>query len=303
MNREDELIREALHLDVCPSEELNRKILQSAEEKRRPNRSALRTLATVAAIIIVLLGTATAVNAATGGKITEFIKEKFHKLTYVFENGSHTERELVEGPDGEWVEKVTFVEDNVTMYIEMSSEVISYDLLLKIISEQYGHQYDNFVHLRTFLHKGDPEEALYYEIRGGFRRMLLNPDFRQEKEKTQVLAALREAAQHADRDPVKNGLLDLAADLEGNRRMFYDRVLWGADESDGWDIFLEDLSEIPAGEAAIVVTSLNGTQSRVYLGAITETTMEWTSSWFYTEDRVRSLRNDGIPVYDLRKTK
>ena len=154
MNREDELIREALQLDVCPSEELNRKILQSAEEKRRPNRSALRTLATVAAIIIVLLGTATAVNAATGGKITEFIKEKFHKLTYVFENGSHTERELEEGPDGEWVEKVTFVEDNVTMYIEMSSEVTSYDLLLKIVGEESGSQHDNFVHLRTFLREG-----------------------------------------------------------------------------------------------------------------------------------------------------
>lgn len=303
MNREDELIREALQLDVCPSEKLNRTILQSAEEKRRPNRSALRTLATVAAIIIVLLGTATAVNAATGGKITEFIKEKLFKLTYVYENGSNVKKELVEGPDGEWVEKVTFVEDNVTMYIEVSSEVTSYDLLLKIISEKSGNQHDNFIHLRTFLHEGDPEEALYYEIRGGFRRLLLDSEFRHEKEKTQVLAALRDAAQHADRDSVKNGLLDLAADLEGNRRMFYDRVLWGADESDGWDIFFEDLSEIPAGEAAIVVTSLNGTQSRVYLGAITETTMEWKRSWFYTEDCVRSLRNDGISVYDLRKTK
>ena len=298
MNREDELIREALQLDVCPSEELNKKVLQSAEQ-RTPKRSVLRTLATAAACIIVLLGTATAVNAALGGKISDFFKEKFSKLTYVFDNGSKVEKEWVEGPNGQWSEKITFVDDNVTLYIEPDAGVTSYDLILKIVDRRHN----NFVHLSTFLKEGDPDEALYYEIRGGFRRLLLNPEFRHEKEKTQVLAALREAAQHADRDPVKNGLLDLAADLEGNRRMFYDRVLWGADESDGWDIFFVDISEIPAGEAAIIVTSLNGTQSRVYLGEITETTMEWTSGWFYTEDRVRSLRNDGIPVYDLRKTK
>ena len=301
MNREDELIREALQLDVCPSEELNRKILQSAEEKRRPNRSALRTLATVAAIIIVLLGTATVVNAATGGKVTEYLKEKISKLTYIFGYGSNVTKELVQEPDGEWSEKVTFADDGVSFKVRISTNVVSYDLFLKIACEHYGVKYDSFTHLTTFLQEGDPEEALYYDIRGGFHKNLR--DYQRDEEKAQVLTALREAAAHADRDAVKNGLLDLAADLEQNRRIFYNSIPWGLRGSDGWDIFFVDITELPLGEAAIIVESVSGKKCWVYRGIVEETGMNYTSSWFYTEESVRALRNDGVTVYDLRKTK
>lgn len=296
MNREDELIREALQLDVCPSEELNKKVLQSAEQ-RTPKRSVLRTLATVAACIIVLIGTATAVNAALGGRISDFFKEKFSKLTYVFDNGSKVEKEWVEGPNGQWSEKITFVDDNVTLYIEPDAGVTSYDLILKIVDRHHN----NFVHLSTFLKEGDPDEALYYEIRGEFRRQLLK--FRKDEEKAQVLTGLREAAQHADRDSVKNGLLDLASDLEENRRIFYRRIYRLETESNEWDIFFADVSELPMGEAAIILESANGTASWIFLGTITEDTMEWKHSWFYSEDICRTLRNFGTTVYDMRETK
>ena len=296
MSREDELIREALQLDVCPSEELNKKVLQSAEQ-RTPKRSVLRTLATVAACIIVLIGTATAVNAALGGRISDFFKEKFSKLTYVFDNGSKVEKEWVEGPNGQWSEKITFVDDNVTLYIEPDAGVTSYDLILKIVDRRHN----NFVHLSTFLKEGDPDEALYYEIRGEFRRQLLK--FRKDEEKAQVLTGLREAAQHADRDSVKNGLLDLASDLEENRRIFYRRIYRLETESNEWDIFFADVSELPMGEAAIILESANGTASWIFLGTITEDTMEWKHSWFYSEDICRTLRNFGTTVYDMRNTK
>lgn len=296
MSRDDELIREALQLDVCPSEELNKKVLQSAEQ-RRSNRSVLRTLATVAACIIVLIGTATAVNAALGGRISDFFKEKFSKLTYVFDNGSKVEKEWVEGPNGQWSEKITFVDDNVTLYIEPDAGVTSYDLILKIVDRRYN----NFVHLSTFLKEGDPDEALYYEIRGGFRHQLLK--YRKDEEKAQVLTGLREAARHADRDSVKNGLLDLASDMEENRRIFYRRIYRLETESDEWDIFFADVSELPMGEAAIILESANGTASWIFLGTITEDTMEWKHSWFYSEDICRTLRNFGTTVYDMRKTK
>lgn len=296
MSRDDELIREALQLDVCPSEELNKKVLQSAEQ-RTPKRSVLRTLATVAACIIVLIGTATAVNAALGGRISDFFKEKFSKLTYVFDNGSKVEKEWVEGPNGQWSEKITFVDDNVTLYIEPDAGVTSYDLILKIVDRHHN----NFVHLSTFLKEGDPDEALYYEIRGEFRRQLLK--FRKDEEKAQVLTGLREAAQHADRDSVKNGLLDLASDLEENRRIFYRRIYRLETESNEWDIFFADVSELPMGEAAIILESANGTASWIFLGTITEDTMEWKHSWFYSEDICRTLRNFGTTVYDMRETK
>ena len=296
MSRDDELIREALQLDVCPSEELNKKVLQSAEQ-RTPKRSVLRTLATVAACIIVLIGTATAVNAALGGRISDFFKEKFSKLTYVFDNGSKVEKEWVEGPNGQWSEKITFVDDNVTLYIEPDAGVTSYDLILKIVDRRHN----NFVHLSTFLKEGDPDEALYYEIRGEFRRQLLK--FRKDEEKAQVLTGLREAAQHADRDSVKNGLLDLASDMEENRRIFYRRIYRLETESNEWDIFFADVSELPMGEAAIILESANGTASWIFLGTITEDTMEWKHSWFYSEDICRTLRNFGTTVYDMRKTK
>ena len=203
----------------------------------------------------------------------------------------------MEGPNGQWSEKITFVDDNVTLYIEPDAGVTSYDLILKIVDRRHN----NFVHLSTFLKEGDPDEALYYEIRGEFRRQLLK--FRKDEEKAQVLTGLREAAQHADRDSVKNGLLDLASDMEENRRIFYRRIYRLETESNEWDIFFADVSELPMGEAAIILESANGTASWIFLGTITEDTMEWKHSWFYSEDICRTLRNFGTTVYDMRKTK
>ena len=76
MSREDELIRDALKTNVTASNELNNKILRTAERKKS-HAGLMRAAVTVALCFIVFFGTVTAVNAATGGAITDFIKGKF----------------------------------------------------------------------------------------------------------------------------------------------------------------------------------------------------------------------------------
>jgi len=76
MSREDELIRDALKTDVTASNELNNKILRTVERKKS-YAGLMRAAVTVALCFIVFFGTVTAVNAATGGAITDFIKGKF----------------------------------------------------------------------------------------------------------------------------------------------------------------------------------------------------------------------------------
>ena len=87
-------------------------------------------------------------------------------------------------PDGEWSEKITFADDGVSFKVRISTNVVSYDLFLKIACEHYGVKYDSFTHLTTFLQEGDPEEALYYDIRGGFHKNLR--DYQRDEEKAQV---------------------------------------------------------------------------------------------------------------------
>ena len=80
MSREDELIRDALKLDVTPSDEINNRILRTATRKKARG-GFMRVALTVALCFIVFFGTVTAVDAAIGGKLAEFIKEKISRRT------------------------------------------------------------------------------------------------------------------------------------------------------------------------------------------------------------------------------
>ena len=74
------------------------------------------------------------------------------------------------------------------------------------------------------------DEELYYSVRGNHRTVLLS--FNKPDEKAQVLEALRAAAEKTDIAAVRNGYLDLADDLEENRKILYSSLpgeFWGED--------------------------------------------------------------------------
>ena len=73
MSKEDEMIKEALKLDVNASDELNRKIIENVG-KKKSNVYILRVAAIAASFFAVVLGTGIIANAATDNGIIEYVK-------------------------------------------------------------------------------------------------------------------------------------------------------------------------------------------------------------------------------------
>ena len=299
MNGEDDIIREALKLEINASDEINRKILQSAEPKRT-GYGFLRIAVTVAVCLIAFMGTATVVNAATGGKLFKALREKLARWTYVFENGSKTVTEIVE-KDGETWERVTFIQDDVSFMHPISEKETVYELYLRII-DRYGRRC--FMLLNAGVTDEDTPETMYYEIRGEFYSQIA--EYQDADEKEQILRGLREAAKNTDVAEVKNGLLDLATDYENNRRIF-SMILPGRPFGEkGYLAFFEDLTELPTGEAIIIADPADDRQkSRIFTVWIDEVRLTVNTSSFeiFSEEAYRELIESGKTVYDLRKAK
>ncbi len=298
MNREDEMIREALKLDINASDELNNRVLRSVERKKR-SYGFLRTAATVAACLIVLLGTVTIVDAATGGRLFNAVKKKFYRETYVYENGSNAIVEIVRR-DGEDWEKITYIDENVILYRPISAEEAGYWLCLKVIDRR---GYNCFITLDA---EGDDASTqdMYYAIRGGFRGILAK--YRDANEKKQILNGLHDAAAHSEIENVRKALSDLASDLERERKIFYKSLpgyYWG---EEGNLIFFEDLTDLPVGDAAILVNTVDGREADwVVMVTIDDSlVVENSSSWIISSEKdYQDLVDSGIPIYDRRKAK
>ena len=302
MNREDELIREALKLNIAASDEINSRVLQTVGQKKHSS-GLLRTAMMVAVGLITLFGTGVVVDASTGGRVVEYLRGKIDNLSYVYGNGSNTIQESVQKDGEEW-EQVEYVEDNVVMSHPVSEDKTEYCLYLKVkdMCDKDGNVTDGFISLNASVQKGQTTEILYYAIRGEFLSMIT--DFRNPNEKEQIITGLKEAAENTDSTAVRDALLDLSNDYENNHRIFYFNLpgeSWG---EDGDIVILNDISNLPSGKSAIIVNTVdNKEMSWIFEVEIDDDTLfvnQYEKGQIYSEDYYQELLEKKIPVYDLR---
>lgn len=298
MSGEDEFFREALKLDISASDEINKRILRTVDRKKN-NGGYMRTAVTVVVCCIVLLGTVTVVDASTGGRIVEYLRGMIDNKTYVYGNGSNTNQEIVQRDDEEW-EQVKYIEDNVVMSHPISADETEYSLYLKV-TDMNGK--GGFINLLASVKEGETTEDLYYAIRGEFLWMITR--FQNPNEKEQILTGLKEAAENTDIMAVRDALLDLSSDYENNRRIFYADVpgkWWG---EDGDIVIFEDISNLPSGEVAIIVNTVDDKEkSWIFVLRIEDNILfvdQYDRGEMYSEKYYQELIEKEIPIYDLRK--
>lgn len=294
MSKEDEMIKEALKIDIDASDELNRKIIENVG-KKKSNVNILRVAAIAASFFAIVLGTGIIANAATDNGIIKYVKGVIDNRFYVFENGSDTETSFVE-MDGQNVQQVDFKDDQVVFYNPIEDGETEYSLYLKI----KGDGMDDFILLSASVDEGASTEELYYTIKGCFWYTL--KEFQDADKKAQIIAGLREAAGNADIDAIKNALNDLTDEYEGNRRVFYFNFpaeIYNASER---TIVYEDITDLPLGDSAIIVNTVN--EEKTFIFEITvsenENLIDYNYGNLYSDEYYQELTDKNLPIYDLR---
>ena len=294
MSKEDEMIKEALKLDVNASDELNRKIIENVG-KKKSNVYILRVAAIAASFFAIVLGTGIIANAATDNGIIEYVKGVIDNRFYVFGNGSDTETSFVE-MDGQNVQQVDFKDDEVVFYNPIEDGETEYSLYLKV----KGDGTDDFILLSASVDEGASTEELYYTIKGDFWFML--KDYKDANRKVQIAHGLREAAKNADIDAIKNALNDLADEYEGNRRVFYFNFpaeIYNANER---TIVYEDITDLPLGDSAIIVNTVNDEKTFIFEITVSENEnlIDYNYGNLYSDEYYQELTDKNLPIYDLR---
>lgn len=294
MSKEDEMIKEALKLDVNASDELNRKIIENVG-KKKSNVYILRVAAIAASFFAIVLGTGIIANAATDNGIIEYVKGVIDNRFYVFGNGSDTETSFVE-MDGQNVQQVDFKDDQVVFYNPIEDGETEYSLYLKV----KGNGTDDFILLSASVDEGASTEELYYTIKGDFWLML--KDYKDANRKVQIAHGLREAAKNADIDAIKNALNDLADEYEGNRRVFYFNFpaeIYNANER---TIVYEDITDLPPGDSAIIVNTVNDEKTFIFEITVSENEnlIDYNYGNLYSDEYYQELTDKNLPIYDLR---
>ena len=296
MSREDELIRESLKLDINAFDETNDRILRTVGQKKG-NSGFVRATVTVAACFAMLFGTGIIVNAATGGRVIEYLRGAIDSQIFIYGNGSNTIQESVQ-KDGELWQQVEYVEDNVVMSHPISSDETEYSLYLKVNGLDGNN---SFISLQTSVMEGQTSEELYYAIRGDFLSMLTK--FQDSGQKEQILTGLKEAAENADSLAVRDALLDLASDYENNHRIFYVNLpgkWWG---ENGNIVIFEDISHLPSGKIAIVADVVDNSEKSWIFELQIDNDMfvkQYERGTIYSDDYYQELIEKEIPIFDLR---
>ena len=296
MSKEDEMIKEALKLDVNASDELNRKIIENVG-KKKSNVYILRVAAIAASFFAIVLGTGIIANAATDNGIIEYVKGVIDNRFYVFGNGSNTETSFVE-MDGQNVQQVDFKDDDVVFYNPIEDGETEYSLYLKV----KGDGMDDFILLSASVDEGASTEELYYTIKGCFWYTLTLKEFQDADKKAQIIAGLREAAGNADIDAIKNALNDLADEYEGNRRVFFFNFPAEIYNTNERAIVYEDITDLPLGDSAIIVNTVNDEKTFIFEITVTENEnlIDYNSGNLYSDEYYQELTDKNLPIYDLR---
>ena len=296
MCKEDEMIKEALKLDVNASDELNRKIIENVG-KKKSNVYILRVAAIAASFFAIVLGTGIIANAATDNGIIEYVKGVIDNRFYVFGNGSNTETSFVE-MDGQNVQQVDFKDDDVVFYNPIEDGETEYSLYLKV----KGDGMDDFILLSASVDEGASTEELYYTIKGCFWYTLTLKEFQDPDKKAQIIAGLREAAGNADIDAIKNALNDLADEYEGNRRVFFFNFPAEIYNTNERAIVYEDITDLPLGDSAIIVNTVNDEKTFIFEITVTENEnlIDYNYGNLYSDEYYQELTDKNLPIYDLR---
>ncbi len=296
MSKEDEMIKEALKLDVNASDELNRKIIENVG-KKKSNVYILRVAAIAASFFAIVLGTGIIANAATDNGIIEYVKGVIDNRFYVFGNGSNTETSFVE-MDGQNVQQVDFKDDDVVFYNPIEDGETEYSLYLKV----KGDGMDDFILLSASVDEGASTEELYYTIKGCFWYTLTLKEFQDPDKKAQIIAGLREAAGNADIDAIKNALNDLADEYEGNRRVFFFNFPAEIYNTNERAIVYEDITDLPLGDSAIIVNTVNDEKTFIFEITVTENEnlIDYNYGNLYSDEYYQELTDKNLPIYDLR---
>lgn len=296
MSKEDEMIKEALKLDVNASDELNRKIIENVS-KKKSNVYIIRVAAIAASFFAVVLGTGIIANAATDNGIIEYVKGVIDNRFYVFGNGSNTETSFVE-MDGQNVQQVDFKDDDVVFYNPIEDGETEYSLYLKV----KGDGMDDFILLSASVNEGASTEELYYTIKGCFWYTLTLKEFQDPDKKAQIIAGLREAAGNADIDAIKNALNDLADEYEGNRRVFFFNFPAEIYNTNERAIVYEDITDLPLGDSAIIVNTVNDEKTFIFEITVSENEnlIDYNYGNLYSDEYYQELTDKNLPIYDLR---
>ena len=295
MRNEDEMIREALKLDVSASKELNNKILKNVS-KKKSNIVVFRAASIAALFLVVLLGTGIIANAATDNGIIRYLRGVIDSRYFVFDNGSDTLVYTVE-VDGENVDCIEYTEDDVIFYRPVTEGETEYSLYLKV---KGSDGIDHFINLSACVDEGETTKELYYAIRGGFLWQITK--FQGPVEKAQIIEALKAAADESDIDAVKNALTDVAYDYENNRRIFcIDWPGW-VYNSEKRIIVYEDITDLPAGDCAIIVNNVDKDLTFIYEVHIDENVyyVDMNSGNLYSDEYYQEVTEKNLPIYDLR---
>ena len=296
MSKEDEMIKEALKLDVNASDELNRKIIENVG-KKKSNVYILRVAAIAASFFAVVLGTGIIANAATDNGIIEYVKGVIDNRFYVFGNGCNTETSFVE-MDGQNVQQVDFKDDDVVFYNPIEDGETEYSLYLKV----RGDGMDDFILLSASVDEGASTEELYYTIKGCFWYTLKLKEFQDADKKAQIIEGLREAAGNADIDAIKNALNDLADEYEGNRRVFFFNFPAEIYNTNERTIVYEDITDLPLGDSAIIVNTVNDEKTFIFEITVSknENLIDYNYGNLYSDEYYQELTDKNLPIYDLR---
>ena len=296
MSKEDEIIKEALKIDINASDELNRKIIENVG-KKKSNVYILRVAAIAASFFAIVLGTGIIANAATDNGIIEYVKGVIDNRFYVFGNGSNTETSFVE-MDGQNVQQVDFKDDQVVFYNPIEDGETEYSLYLKV----KGDGMDDFILLSASVDEGASTEELYYTIKGCFWYTLTLKEFQDPDKKAQIIAGLREAAGNADIDAIKNALNDLADEYEGNRRVFFFNFPAEIYNTNERAIVYEDITDLPLGDSAIIVNTVNDEKTFIFEITVSENEnlIDYNYGNLYSDEYYQELTDKNLPIYDLR---
>ena len=296
MSKEDQMIKEALIIDINASDELNRKIIENVG-KKKSNAYILRVAAIAASFFAIVLGTGIIANAATDNGIIEYVKGVIDNRFYVFGNGSDTETSFVE-MDGQNVQQVDFKDDQVVFYNPIEDCETEYSLYLKV----KGDGMDDFILLSASVDEGASTEELYYTIKGCFWYTLKLKEFQDADKKAQIIAGLREAAGNADIDAIKNALNDLADEYEGNRRVFFFNFPAEIYNTNERTIVYEDITDLPLGDSAIIVNTVNDEKTFIFEITVSENEnlIDYNYGNLYSDEYYQELTDKNLPIYDLR---
>ena len=294
MSKEDEMIKEALKIDINASYELNRKIIENVG-KKKSNVYILRVAAIAASFFAIVLGTWIIANAATDNGIIEYVKGVIDNRFYVFGNGCNTETSFVE-MDGQNVQQVDFKDDDVVFYNPIEDGETEYSLYLKV----KGDGTDDFILLSASVDEGASTEELYYTIKGCFWYTL--KEFQDADKKAQIISGLREAAGNADIDAIKNALNDLADEYEGNRRVFFFNFPAEIYNTNERAIVYEDITDLPLGDSAIIVNTVNDEKTFIFEITVSENEnlIDYNYGNLYSDEYYQELTDKNLPIYDLR---